>query len=186
MQKCQQTENDSKFPPFYAPSGYLDTDTPLTPSSFETAKSYCGWVGEEGPVNHFRRAAIHAVNLLLSSSLQQRSLHLSEPIQTPKKQSQKDISETDLYTSLSSTQHTPSHPSSLFEGQEKDQIENSEEISSRSSLIPEAIFVLGRPPGHHAGPDGSVASLLFFTHIDVSPRHIFGSVLICLLLDFAS
>lgn len=47
MQKCQQLENSPQttapgpFPSFYAPPGYLDTDTPLTKSSFDTAKAYC-------------------------------------------------------------------------------------------------------------------------------------------------
>jgi hypothetical protein len=31
------------FPPFYAPAGMLDCDTPLQPQSLEAAKRFCGY-----------------------------------------------------------------------------------------------------------------------------------------------
>jgi hypothetical protein len=33
----------SSLPPFYAPPGFLDVDTPLSPSSLDAAKRFCGY-----------------------------------------------------------------------------------------------------------------------------------------------
>ena len=38
----RKSAGESKFPPFYAPIGMLDTDTPLLPHSLEAAKRFCG------------------------------------------------------------------------------------------------------------------------------------------------
>ena len=69
------------LPAFYAPNGYLDTDTPLSPQSLDAARNFCG-------------AAILAVDLLM----------------------------------------------------------NNTSMAVNSGHLVDRAFVVGRPPGHHAGP----------------------------------
>ena len=80
--------DESKYPPFYAPPGMLDADTPLVHQSLDASRKFCG-------------AAMMAVDKVMSGS----------------------------------------H---------------------------DRAFVLGRPPGHHAGPNGCVPSQYFFARPDMT------------------
>lgn len=50
-----QKSDSSRIPPFYAPTGYLDIDTPLVPQSLNASRRFCG-------------AAMLAVDLLMKSN----------------------------------------------------------------------------------------------------------------------
>lgn len=82
------------MPPFYAPKGYLDIDTPLSSSSLDAAKRFCG-------------GAMLAVDKVL--------------------------------------QH-----------------------DNKSEVPPPASFVIGRPPGHHAGPNGCVPPSAYWQRPDMT------------------
>jgi acetoin utilization deacetylase AcuC-like enzyme len=89
--------NSSAIPSFYAPSGYLDIDTPLVPQSLNASRRFCG-------------AAILAVDLLMKC-----------------------------------TKNDSKEPSILSHA-----------------------FILGRPPGHHAGPNGCVPSKHYWKRPDMT------------------
>jgi hypothetical protein len=176
MKKCQQLEDSpapsSSFPSFYAPPGYLDTDTPLTKSSFETAKAYCRsfLLPSLCPLLMSCSAAIFAVDHLLTarSSLPPSSAPLSSasttagvttPVKTPPSQWQgkgqpplddlEHEQEHDLYSSLSSLQHTPSASAAV-----PPPVNHLSSPAAHHIASPQTMFVIGRPPGHHAGPNG--------------------------------
>lgn len=83
------------MPHFYAPNGYLDADTPLSASSLDAAKRFCG-------------GAMLAVDKVLAC--------------------------------------------------------NSDDASSLSKTA----FVIGRPPGHHAGPNGCVPPSCYWHRPDMT------------------
>jgi hypothetical protein len=95
---CDQESNSSGIPHFYAPSGYLDIDTPLVPQSLNASRRFCG-------------AAMLAVDLLMKCS--------------------------------------------------------KNDYNEPSSIISHA-FILGRPPGHHAGPSGCVPSKHYWKRPDMT------------------
>jgi hypothetical protein len=119
------------FPPFYAPAGMLDCDTPLQPQSLEAAKRFCGYARIIYPCfcicfvtanlsafqNVYYSAAILAVDHVMQSVLRQ-----------------------DYAGLVSSTSATKS--------EEKQTQEQQQQGHCRRA------FVIGRPPGHHAGPNG--------------------------------
>ena len=85
------------MPPFYATTGFLDTDTPLARKSLEASRKFCG-------------AAMRAVDQVMSTHRSTRP---------------------------------PSHQQTTH------------------------AFVLGRPPGHHAGPNGCVPSRHYWKRPDM-------------------
>lgn len=86
----------SSIPSFYAPAGYLDIDTPLSSSSLDAAKRFCG-------------GAMLAVDKVLQS------------------------------------------PS---------------DVTAKGPV--RSAFVIGRPPGHHAGPNGCVPPPCFWQRPDMT------------------
>ena len=90
--KCK---GEGEMPPFYAPHGMLDTDTPLVRGSLNASRKFCG-------------AALRAVDLVMSSGASQAS----------------------------------SGGGSGKDGKDGD---------GRGGDAVTHAFVLGRPPGHHAG-----------------------------------
>ena len=94
-EKCRMQntgDNRDRQPFFYAPDGYLDVDTPLSPQSLDASSKFC-------------RAAIIAVDAVMKES--------------------------------------------------NDSQDGGRKVVKRS-------FVIGRPPGHHAGPSGCVPSKYFW------------------------
>ena len=92
-------ENQTGGPPFYAPKGYLDIDTPLSANSLNAAKRFCG-------------GAMLAVDEVLTA------------------------------------------PSTKMEG--------------GFVSVDIAAFVIGRPPGHHAGPHGCVPPKCYWERPDMT------------------
>lgn len=109
----------------------------------------------------------------MMASNSQQSLNL--PLSTPTKSS--SISTTtdnnDPYISLvASNFQTPSPHESLIPQQSYEQSSN---ITPTTTTTKEAVFVIGRPPGHHAGSNGyfvkyliNLPSFYFFYFIDIN------------------
>lgn len=100
------------LPPFYAPVGQLDNDTPLGPQSLEAATRFCG-------------SAMWAVDAVMGGVTLSQDRSSASAISP---------SCADAVSEGSTPPHTP-HPTRCF--------------------------VIGRPPGHHAGPHGCVPALAF-------------------------
>lgn len=77
-------------------------------------------------------------------------------MQTPVKSSPHLVDD-DHYLSFSSSHQTPP-----VDGQESKFPRSNSPVSMHQIGRQQAIFVIGRPPGHHAGPNGSV--LDYFIH----------------------
>ena len=102
------------IPPFYAPLGQLDTDTPLGPTSLAAATRFCGH-------------AMWAVDAVMGGL--------------------------DLDAELEHEHEHEHHLSTAQQGEKKK--EKEQRKINRA-------FVVGRPPGHHAGPSGCVPPPTFF------------------------
>ena len=98
----QHTSSDPALPYFYAPAGFLDSDTPLSEHSLHAAKMFCG-------------TAMSAVDLLMNSSTGNG------------KSVDKEQEEGQRYTKA---------------------------------------FVIGRPPGHHAGNRHIILHTLLLLYIN--------------------
>ena len=153
----------AQFPSFYAPPGMLDSDTPLQPQSLEAAKRFCGCV-----VSLIIYLIFHCTLCYVFPSLWTVSpfvVHIqfcnsSSCLRTVLFISAFSAAILAVDHVMSSTCNVSSTPS----GEDTNNIQEGEDCSRA--------FVIGRPPGHHAGPHGyamsSFSCLVFIYSVFIS------------------